>query len=131
MDGEYRKGRSSNKILTWCACHELKNVWTSKISKKVKIKLYLVTVEFVLFYGTGTWTSTKNLEKQIDETYTKLLGMVLKISWRSHTSNTNLYQDLPKITTKIKRRMRLAGHCSRHPEEVAHKLVFWQSTKEK
>ena len=51
---------------------------------------------------------------------------------KNHTTNTHLYQDLSKVTTKIKqRRMRLAGKCSRHPEEVAHKLVFCQSTEGK
>ena len=55
--------------------------------------------------------------------------MALNISWKSQT---HLYQDLLKVSTKIKqRRMKLAGRCSRHSEKVAHKLVFWESTERK
>ena len=58
--------------------------------------------------------------------------MASNISWKNYTTNTHLYQDLPKVTTKINQgRMRLTGHCSRHPEEVVHKLVSWQSIEEK
>ena len=27
--------------------------------------------------------------------------------------------------------MRIAGHCVRHPEEMAHKLVLWEPTEGK
>ena len=37
-----------------------------------------------------------------------------------------LYGELPKLTDKIReRRLKLAGHCHRHPELVAHKLTLW------
>ena len=91
----------------------------------------MATVEPVFLYGAETWTLIKNPEKQIDGTYKKLLLMVLNISWKNHTTNTHLYQDLPNVTAKIKQRMMLAGHCFKNPEKVAHKLVFCQSTKGK
>ena len=38
----------------------------------------------------------------------------IDISWKSHTTNKELYGDLPKITTNITmRRLRFAGHCKR------------------
>ena len=47
-------------------------------------------------------------------------------------TNALLYQNLPKVTTKIKqRRIRLAGHCIRHTEEMAHNLVLWEPTEGK
>ena len=56
-----------------------------------------------------------------------MLRMVKNISWRDHLTNNELYGNLPKISVKIRqRRMRLAGHCIRHEDEIANKLVLWQ-----
>ena len=45
-------------------------------------------------------------------------------------TNEELYGDLPKVTTKIAiQRLRLAGHCVRHPEEIASQLVLWQPVR--
>ena len=43
-------------------------------------------------------------------------------------TNDELYGKLPKVSVKIKaKRMQLAGHLVRHPEEeVASKLVLWE-----
>ena len=60
-------------------------------------------------------TITKRLEKRLDGMHT-------------HTTNAgHLYVSLPKLTQKItQRRLRLAGHCVRHPEEAASNLVLGQ-----
>ena len=64
--------------------------------------------------------------KRLDGYYTSLLRYVLGISWKDHISNETLYDNLPKITAKIKqRRLKLVGHCQRHPEEMAHHVLFW------
>ena len=77
----------------------------------------------------GSWTLTQKLTKQLDGMYTRMLRMVLDISWQSHTTNTDLYGNLPKLTQKIsERRLRLAGHCVRHANEVASDIVLWQPT---
>ena len=40
-----------------------------------------------------------------------------------------LYGELPQITETIaERRLRLAGHCVRHPEREASKLILWTPT---
>jgi len=55
-----------------------------------------------------------------------MLKKALNISWREHVTNKLLYRDLPKISTKIRtRRLKLAGHCARYPEEAASNLVLW------
>ena len=118
------------KALAWTACHKLDKIWTSKLSRKVKIKLFTVTVESVLLYGSEAWTLTSTLKKRLDGCYTRLLRKVLNISWTQHPTNQMLYQNLPLVSTKVKkRRMRLAGHCVRHPEEMAHNLVMWKPTE--
>ena len=39
---------------------------------------------------------------------------------------SQLYAALPRVTVKIReRRMRLAGHCVRHPELAVSPLVLW------
>ena len=51
----------------------------------------------------------------------------MNVSWKQHMINEELYGDLPKVTTKIAiYRLRLAGHCVRHPEEIASQLILWQ-----
>ena len=58
-----------------------------------------------------------------------MLRMVQNISWRSHTTNEVLYGRVPRVTQTIaKRRLELAGHCIRHPEEIAYNLVLWEPT---
>ena len=124
MDFEIRKA------LAWSACHKLDKIWTSKLSRPIKIKLFTATVESVLLYGCEAWTLTVALKKKLDGCYTRLLRKVLNISWKKHPTKQMLYQNLPPVSSKVrKRRMRLAGHCIRHPEEISHKLVLWEATE--
>ena len=117
------------KALAWSACHKLRKIWTSTLSERIKIRLFIVTVESVLLYGGETWTITQTMKKQLDGCYTRMLRMALNVSWKQHIPNIQLYGGLPPVSTKVQqRRMRLAGHCVRHDDEVANKLVLWQPT---
>ena len=114
----------------WSACHRLRTVWSSSLSSIIKVRLFQSTVESVLMYNSSTWTLTKRMEISLNDTYTRMLRMIKGVSWKVHMSNHELYCDLPKITHKIAvRRMRLGGHCLRHPEEIASQLVVLQPTK--
>lgn len=120
-DIKVRKGKA------WAALHRLKNIWKSKLSKSIKIRLFIAACESVLLYGSETWTLTKAQEKSLDGTYTKMLRMVLGVSWKDKVSNAVLYGKLPKLSVKIRsRRLKLAGHCVRHPEILANDLVMWE-----
>ena len=115
------------KALAWSACHNLSKIWKSNLAQKIKVRLFIATVESVLLYGSETWTMTKALTKEIDGCYTRMLRMAKNVSWMEHRRNEDLYQNLPKVSEKIRqRRMRLAGHCIRHKEEIANKLVLWE-----
>ena len=58
-----------------------------------------------------------------------MLRVVLNISKSTHITNSNLYAGIPRVSDKIAaRRMRLAGHCQRHQELPASKLVLWEPT---
>ena len=125
-----RKDIKIRKALAWSACLNLSKIWKSNLALKIKIRLFIATVESVLLYGSETWTMTKSLTKQIDGCYTRMLRMAKNVSWREHMRNEDMYGNLPKVSTKIKqRRMRLAGHCIRHEEEMANKLVLWEPTE--
>ena len=118
---------SVRKALAWTACHKLRRVWSSKLRRQIKERLFLATVESVLLYGAETWTLTKTMEKQLNGCYTRMLRMAFGVSYKDHLTNFQLYGDLPQLSTKIRqRRMRLAGHCWRHPEEIANTLVLWE-----
>ena len=102
------------KALAWNACHKLRKVWVSTLNRKMKVRLFIATVESVLLYGSETWTLTKTMEKQLNGCYTRMLRLALSISWKDHVTNDELYGSLCQVTSKIqKRRLRLAGHCIR------------------
>ena len=90
------------KALAWSACHKMKKIWKSSLSRKMKIHLFLSTVESALLYGAETWTLTVALTKQLDGSYTRMLRMALDVSWKSHTTNKILYGELPKVSEKVR-----------------------------
>ena len=117
------------KALAWKALHGMKTVWSSNMSGDVKISFFQATVESILLYGCECWTLTPTLQKSLDGCYTRMLRMVLNVDWRDHVSNKTLYGMLPRISQKIAyRRMGMAGHCCRHPELPASRLVLWEPT---
>ena len=61
-----------------------------------------------------------------------MLRKALNISWQEHSINKNVYGKLPLVSFKIKsRRMRMAGHCIRHPEQSTYPLILWEPTQGK
>ena len=115
------------KAQAWTACHQLRKIWNSKMSKRLKLNLFTAAVESVLLYGCEAWTLNKTIEKKLDGTYTRMLRMVLNIHWNEHKTNEELYGDMPKISHKIReRRLRFVGHCVRHNDEIVSKLVLWE-----
>ena len=117
------------KAMAWSACNKLKLIWSSNLSRFLKIRLFRATVESVLLYNSETWTINKTMQRKIDGCYTRMLRMALNISWKTKTSNVDLYQKLTPVSQTIReRRLRLSGHLVRHNEELAHNLVLWEPT---
>ena len=111
--------------LAWKALNSMKNIWSSQMSQSLKVKFFTATVESVLLYGCESWTLASRLEKRLDGCYTRMLRSVKQIHWERHVTNLELYGGLPRVSTKIRaRRLRLAGHCLRHAELAASKLVL-------
>ena len=117
----------TRKALAWQACNKMDRIWKSRLKTTLKVRLFRATVETVLVFGAATWSLTKQEEKELDGTYTRLLRKVKNVSWRDRISNKQLYGDLRPISSIIRaRRMRLAGHVFRDKSSPAHSLVTWQ-----
>ena len=115
------------KALAWKALNGMASVWKSNLSRDIKLRFFTATVESVLLYGCECWTLKDKLQKSLDGCYTRMLRAVLNIAQNEHVTNRQLYGELPRLSDKIAaRRMRLAGHCHRHQELPASKLVLWE-----
>ena len=115
------------KGLAWKALQSLDIFWKSNMSRKIKTKIFRTAVEPVLLYGAETWTLKKADIRALDGVYTRMLRRVFGISWKSHTSNTVLYGNIPPVSDTIKkRRLRFAGHIHRLQDQPVQQLLFWQ-----
>ena len=115
------------KALAWKALNDLSKVWKSSLQRCIKISFFQATVESVLLYGCESWTLKASLDKSLDGSYTRILRVVLNIDPHEHITNEQLYSGLPRISDRVAaRRMKLAGHCYRHQELPASKLVLWE-----
>ena len=71
------------------------------------------TVESVLLYGCEIWTLTISLLKKLDGIYTTILIMVLNIHWTNKIKNEILYDELERLSNKIRRRrLKKRKRCS-------------------
>ena len=117
------------KALAWKALNGMTSVWNSNLPRQIKLSFFFATVESVLLYGSECWTLKPTLQKSLDGCYTRMLRAVLNISRNVHVTNKTLYEGIPRVSDKVAaRRMRLAGHCQRHQELPASKLVLWEPT---
>ena len=122
-DFKVRKG------MAWSACNKMHNIWSSQLSRELKINIFRATVEPILLYGSETWTLTRKVEKHLDGTYTRLLMRVQNLSWRDHHTLNDIYGKLPRVTTTVQfRRAQFAGHCFRADKEIVSSLVLWNPT---
>ena len=124
-----KKDFNTRRARAWDIAHKLKPLWTSNMPRKTKVGVLTAAVESVLMYGSESWTLTKALTSRLDGLYTRLLRFALNISWRDHVTNEKLYASLPKLSDKLRsRRLGVAGHCVRHPEEASHHTILWEPT---
>ena len=125
MDSE--KDFNIRKALAWTACNNMEKIWKSNLSRTLKIRIFRVTIEPILLYGSETWTLKAKQIQRLDGCYTRLLRRVLNLSWRQHPTIATIYGDLPKISTVLKRRrVQFAGHCARATDELVSPFVLWK-----
>ena len=121
---------NTRKALAWSAANKLERIWKSNVNRELKLKFFRACVESILIYNSETWTITRAMEIKIDGLYTKLLRRVLNVSWMDHVPNTELYGDLPLLSSTIRqRRLRFAGHCFRADNQPVTNLLFWDPSQ--
>ena len=107
----------------------MKRIWKSPMGIELKWKFFVATVESILLYGCEAWTFTNAMEKAIDGTYTIMLRKALNVHWSEKNAKRDPLGSLSKLSDKIGAiRLRWAGHCQRHSELVAHRLILWEPT---
>ena len=96
------------------------------VLKSTKIKFFRACVESILLYGAETWTISKDLEKRLNGTFTRLLMRAQNLSWKNHPTKAKIYGELPPISrTVAQRRARIAGHCFRAKDQAISYLQLW------
>ena len=111
----------------WAASNKMDKIWKSKLDRKLKVHFFRATVESVLLYGAECWTLTKQQEKRLDGSYTRLLRASLNISWKQRLTNRALYGNIPPVSQTVRdRRLRFSGHCLRATNECISDVLFWK-----
>ena len=92
----------------------------------MKGSFFQAAIVSILLYGCTTWSLTKQLEKKLDNNYTRMLREILNNSWRQHPTKQQLYGHLPPITKTIQvRRTRHAEHCWRSRNKLIKDVLPW------
>ena len=78
------KDISIRKAQAWRALNGMTKIWKSNMSKDLKIRFFIATIESILLYGCESWALSKAQEKSLDGTYTRMLRKALNIHWSSH-----------------------------------------------
>ena len=86
----------------WTALNKMNNIWKSNLPDQLKRKFFRAPVESVLVYGFVSWTLTSLLEHKIDGAFTRMLRAALNKSWADRLRNSDLYGNIPRITTTIR-----------------------------
>ena len=73
------KDISIRKAQAWRALNGMTKIWKSNMSKDLKIRFFIATIESILLYGCESWALSKAQEKSLDGTYTRMLRKALNI----------------------------------------------------
>ena len=114
---------------TWTAINRLSDIWNSDLSDKITWNFYQAVFVSVLLYGWIIWTLTKDIEKKLDENWTKMQWAILNQSWKQHPTKQQLYDHLLPISKAIQVRWtRYAGHCWRSKDKLISNVILWTPT---
>merc|ERR1712001_159737 len=109
--------------MAWSACNDMHKIWSSQLPNYLKVKIFRATIEPILLYGSETWTLSRELEKRLDGTYTRLLRRAQNLSGKSHPFISQIYNKHPRVSSLVKhRRVQFAGHCLHAKAKVISSL---------
>ena len=84
----------------WTAIDRLLVIWKSDMTDKIKCSFFQAAVVSILLYECTTWMLTKQMEKKLDDNYTRMLQAILNKSWRQQPTKQQLYGHLPQKLSK-------------------------------
>ena len=115
------------KAQTLQALNKMNCIGNSNMRKEIKVRFFVAAIESILLYGCESWAVTPKIECMLNGTYTTMLRKATNVKWWERKTNAEVYEEVPLLDNKIAaRRMKLAGHCHRHPELEANDLVLWK-----
>ncbi|CAG4943626.1 unnamed protein product [Colias eurytheme] len=85
----------------------LRSVWqSSKLTRRIKLKIFQSNVKTVLLYGCETWKVTKEITSQLQVFVNRCLRRIIRIYWPNTISNDDLWEccNETPIAQQIKRR---------------------------
>jgi hypothetical protein len=74
-----KKDISVRKALAWQALNGMSRIWKSNMSRDLKVRFFIATIESILLYGCEAWTLTEALERSLNGTYTRMLRTALNV----------------------------------------------------
>jgi len=91
-----------------------RNIWHSSISLLTKLSLYRVFILLIILYGAETWSSTRQLVRNLDAFDQWYLQRILHTLWRAHISEEVCQlTDQPWLTHTIcTTRVKFFGHTA-------------------
>ena len=102
------------KTLTLVRAWHGHKVWTSKLTPRIKARVFRACIEPILLYGSETWTFQFVWRKKLDCCYTRLLMRAQNLSWKKHPTLKQIYGSLVTASTLVRqRRVQFAGLCQR------------------
>ena len=109
----------------------LASIWrSSKISEKIKLRLYKSIVLPTALYACETWRITLAISKRLNAFHQRCLRRVLKVTYLDRITNHEVLRrsnsrGMQEILTE--RRMRFAGHVLRLPHQRhARQAITWK-----
>ena len=109
-------------------CNKFKDVLASnKIGNITKARIYRTYVESIFMYNSQLWTSTKQLENEIDFCQRRQMRRMFNMKWTDKVTNAQLHKTytLKPLSHAIKkRRLGWYGHLLRlHEDTPARKAL--------
>ena len=99
----------ARRAQAWKVLHDMKKILKSRFNPSAKTTCVCSLSRKCFLRGCEAWCLTVQMERSLDGVYTRMLRMVLNVSWEDHAKNTDLYGTVPRVTDKITaRRMYLA-----------------------
>ena len=87
--------------------------------KEMKLRVLNTCVFPTAYYGSESWTFTKNICKRINAFETKCFRKILNVSWKEHRTNISVAREIgvkmgSLLNTIKKQKLKYFGHITRH-----------------